>query len=148
MVLASQFAPIRGIWAGFLTSARGTHRRAIYESAIPVDPVSCLEFRQQPLKNALPNPRFLPLPKAAQAGVSGGEITGGRKPPPRNTRPQDEKDTCDNPPGVSGLSASELHTAVFLRLGDQRLKAFPKVVGQNRFGHEEDLHGRSPSNNS
>lgn len=46
MVFTARFAPIRGIWAGFLASARGTHGGAIHQSAIPIDLVGCLEFRE------------------------------------------------------------------------------------------------------
>src|ERR1051325_3690687 len=58
MVLASQFAPIRGIWAGFFTSTGGTQGRAIDECAIPIDLVLSLEFRKQRLKDTLPKPRL------------------------------------------------------------------------------------------
>jgi hypothetical protein len=129
MVLAAQFAPIRGIWAGFFTSTRSTQRGAIHESAIPIDLVSGLEFRKQGFENTLPNPGLLPLAKAAQARVSGGKVTGGREPTPRDTRPQDEENAGNNPSRLGRLSPGELNTAVLLRLGDQRLKAFPKVVG-------------------
>ena len=147
-MLASQFAPIRGIWAGFCASAGGSHRGAIHKSAIPIDLVSCLEFREQNFKKALPNPRFLPLSQTTQAGVSGGKITGGRKPSPRDTRAQDEKDARDNPPKFTRLSSSELTMAVLLWLGDQRLQALPKLIGQNWAGHDEDLLLRSSSHTS
>src|ERR1051325_2350319 len=58
MLLASQFAPIRGIWAGFFTSTGGTQGRAIDECAIPIDLVLSLEFRKQRLKDTLPKPRL------------------------------------------------------------------------------------------
>src|SRR5207248_8794872 len=90
MVLASQFAPIRGIWAGFFASTGSAHRSAVHKRPKPINLVACLEFGKENLKNALPNPGFLPLPKAAQASVSGGKITGGGKRPPRNTRLEDE----------------------------------------------------------
>src|SRR5258708_412945 len=96
MVLASQFAPIRGIWAGFCASAGCAHRGAIHEGAIPIDLVGCLEFRQQCFENALPNPGLLPLAKATQARVSGRKIARGREPAPRDTRPQDKKNAGDN----------------------------------------------------
>jgi hypothetical protein len=145
MVLAPQLAPIRGIGAGCFASARSADRGAIHESAIPIDLVGGLEFREQNFANALPDPRFLPLPKAAQARVSGRKITGGRKGPPRDARLQDEKDAAKNPPGLTRLSSSELHLAVFLGLGDPRFQAFPKLIGQKRLGPEEDLLLRSSS---
>ena len=70
MVLAARFAPIRGIWAGFLASARSTHGRAIHQSAIPVDLVGGLKFREQRFKKALPNPLFVPSPQMAPAGLA------------------------------------------------------------------------------
>jgi hypothetical protein len=137
MVLAPQFALIRGIWASFLTSTRSTQGGAIHESTIPIDLVSSLEFRKQGFENTLPNPCFLPLAKAAQARVSGGKIPGGREPSPRDTRPQDEENASDNPTGLSRLSSGELNIAVLLGLRDQRLQAFPQVIRQNRLSHEE-----------
>jgi len=55
MVFASQFASIRGIWAGFFTSTGSTERSAIHESAIPIDLVGGLKFRKQGFENMLPN---------------------------------------------------------------------------------------------
>jgi len=129
MMFASQFAPIRGIWAGFFASAGSAHRGAIHESTVPIDLVGCLEFCEQNFKKALPDPRLLPLSKMTQAGVPGRKIIGGRKPTPRDARPQNEKDAGDNPPQVSWLSSGELNMAVLPWLADQRLKAFPKVIG-------------------
>jgi hypothetical protein len=77
MVFTSQFAAIRGIWAGFFTSTGGTQRGAIHESAIPIDLVGGLKFRKQGFKNTLPNTGLLPLSKAAQARVSRRKILGG-----------------------------------------------------------------------
>jgi len=50
MVLASQFTPIRGIWAGFFTATGSAQRGAIHESTIPIDLVGSLEFREQGLE--------------------------------------------------------------------------------------------------
>src|SRR5438876_7062775 len=96
MVLASQFAPIRGIWAGFCASAGGTHRGAIDKCAIPIDLVGCLEFRKQTFEDVLPNARLLPLPKMAAAGLSTGEIAGRREPAPGNARPENEEDAGEH----------------------------------------------------
>src|SRR5438128_760499 len=128
MMLASQFAPIRGIGAGFFASTGSTQRGAIHESAIPIDLVGCLEFRKHRFKNTLPNPGFLPLAKATQARVSGGKITGGREPPPRDTRSQDEENAGDNSAGLTRFSSSELDIAFLLGLGDQGLQAFPEAI--------------------
>lgn len=73
---------------------------------------------------------------------------GGREPPPRDTGPQDEEDTRDNPPRLTRFSSGELHIAVSLALGNQRFQAFPEAIGQNRLSHEGDLLSRSPSNTS
>jgi len=70
MVFAARFAPIRGIWAGFLASARGTHGGAIHQGVIPIDLVGRLEFRKERFKKALPDPVFVPASKMAQAGLA------------------------------------------------------------------------------
>src|ERR1700682_2824343 len=114
MVLTSQFAPIRGIWACFCASAGSAQRGAIHERTIPIDLVGCLEFSEQDFKKALPDPCLLPLPEATQAGESRGKSTGGRKGPPGDTCLQDEKDAGNNPSGVTRLSSSELNMAVLL----------------------------------
>src|SRR6266404_1229008 len=93
MVLASQFAPIRGIWAGFCASAGRSNRGAVDKCAIPIDLVGCLEFRKQTFKDALPDARFLPLLKMAPASLSAGKVIGRRKPAPGNARPESEEDT-------------------------------------------------------
>src|SRR5438874_9905643 len=93
MVLASQFAPICGIWAGFRASAGCANRSTIHEGAIPIDLVGCLEFRKQRFEDVLPNASLLPLPKIAPAGLSAGKIAGRRKPAPGHARPENEKDT-------------------------------------------------------
>jgi hypothetical protein len=144
MVLASQFAPIRGIWAGFFTAARSTYRGAIHQSAIPVDLVSRLEFGEQRLENPLPNPSLLPLAKATQAGVPGGKVRRGRKPPPRDPGSQDEKDAGDNPTRVRRLAPRELDITILRGARDQWLEAFPKAVRQNRLSHEEGLRRGLP----
>jgi hypothetical protein len=148
MVFAAQFAPIRGIWAGFVASAGSPQRGAIHQSALPIDLVGCLEFREQEFEKALPNPCLLPLPKVAQAGVSRGKIARGRKATPRDTRPQDEEDAGNDLSEVTGLSSRKLNMTILPGLGKQRFQAFPKVVGQNRFGHEKDLLSRSSSDTS
>jgi len=139
MVFASQFAPIRGIWAGFCASAGCAHRGAIHEGAIPIDLVSCLEFRKQVFENALPNACFLPLPEVAPARLSAGEIAGRRKPAPGNARAENEEDTGKHPARLGWFSSSEPHMSVLLRLRDQRFQAIPEIVRQNGTGHEEDL---------
>src|SRR5260370_31414617 len=139
MVLAVQFAPIRGIWAGFRASAGCAHRGAIYECAKPIDLVGCLEFRKQHFENALPNACFLPLPKTALTGLSGGEIAGRRKPPPGNARPQSEEDARKHPARLTRFSSSELNMPALLWFRDQRFQTFPEIVGHNGAGHREDL---------
>src|SRR5947208_14863868 len=146
MVLASQFASIRGIWAGFCASAGCAHRGAVHECAIPIDLVGCLEFRKQHFENGLPNACFLPLPKTALTGLSGGEIAGGRKPPPGNTRPQNEEDARKHPARLTRFSSRKLHMPVLLWFRDQRFQTFPEIVRQNGAGHMEDLLVRSSSN--
>src|SRR5262245_44511191 len=116
MVLASQFAPISGIWAGFCASAGCAHRGAIHERAISIDLVGCLEFRKQHFENALPNACLLPLSKTTLAGLSGREIAGCRKPPPGNARPENEQDTRKHPARLTGLSPRELDMTIPLRL--------------------------------
>src|SRR5437870_137335 len=125
MVLASQFAPIRGIWAGFCASAGCAHRSAVHESAIPIDLVGCLEFCKQRFENALPNTCFLPLPKTTLTRLSGGEIAGRRKPPPWNARPENEEDASKNPARLTRFSSRELHMPVLLWFRDQRFQTSP-----------------------
>src|SRR5947209_10515511 len=139
MVLASQFAPIRRIWAGFCASARGAHRGAIHERAIPIDLVRCLEFCKQHFEELLPNACLLPLPKTAPAGLSAGKIGGCRKPAPGNARPENEEDAGKHPARLSRFSSRELHMPVLLWLRDPRFQTFPKIIRQNRTGHTEDL---------
>jgi hypothetical protein len=148
MVFTAQFAPICGIWAGFFTPTRRSHRGAVYESAIPIDLVGGLEFCKQAFENTLPNSGPLPLTKAAQAGVAGRKIAGSREPTPRDTGSQDEENAGDNPPWLTWLSTSELNRAARLGPGYQRFQAFPEVIGQNWLTHEEDLPSRSPSKSS
>src|SRR5216684_7560435 len=131
MVLASQFAPICGIWAGFCASAGCAHRSAIHECAIPIDLVRCLEFRKQHFEYALPNTCFLPLPKIAPAGLSAGEIAGRRKPAPGNARPENEEDTGKHPARLSRSSSRELHMPVLLWFRDPRFQTFPEIIRQN-----------------
>src|SRR5260370_15906436 len=104
MVLASQFAPICGIWAGFCATTGCAHRGAIHECTIPIDLVRCLEFRKQRFEDALPNTCFVPLLKMAPAGFATGKIAGRRKPTPGNARPEDEEDTGRAFPGVDRKS--------------------------------------------
>jgi len=139
MVLASQFPPIRGIWASFCASARCAHRGAVHERAIPIDLVGCLEFRKQLFENALPNACLLPLSKTALAGLSGGEIAGCGKPPPWNTRPQHEEDTRKNPAWLTRFPSRELDMTVPLGFRDQWFQTFPETIRQNGAGHSEDL---------
>src|SRR5438309_11950505 len=109
MMLASQFTPIRGIWASFCASAGGTQRGAIDKCAVPIDLVGRLEFREQTFEDLLPDARFLPLPKMAPAGLSTGKIAGGRKPAPGNACPENEEDARKQPARFSRLSSRELH---------------------------------------
>jgi hypothetical protein len=131
MVLASQFAPIRGIWASFLASARSAHRGAVHEGTIPIDLVGCLEFREQCFENLLPNSRLLPSPKVAEASVSGGKIAGSGQGTPGYAGMQNEEDAVENPPGLRRFSSSELHMAVPLRLWQPRFQAFPQMIRQH-----------------
>src|SRR5712671_1478242 len=95
MMLAAQFAPIRGIWAGFLASARSAHRGTVDKNAIPIDFVTCLEFREQLLEETLPDACLLPAPQMAQTGEPRGKSARGRKGPPRNTGLQDKQNARD-----------------------------------------------------
>src|SRR5260370_1017860 len=126
MVLASQFAPIRGIWAGFCASAGRSNRGAVDKGAIPIDLVGCLEFCKETFEDVLPNACFLPLLKMAPASLSAGEVVGRRKPAPGNARPENEEDTGKDPAWLSRFSSRELHMPILLWLRDQRLQAFPE----------------------
>jgi len=139
MVLASQFAPIRWIWAGFCASTRGAQRGAIHEGPIPVNLVLLLKLGQQGLEQALPDPGLMPPLQSPPTGVSRGEITGRREPAPGDARPQYEENAVENAPSVAGLSSGILHMAVLSRLGNQRLKAVSQFVRENNRGHTEDL---------
>jgi hypothetical protein len=148
MVLASQFAPIRGIWAGFCASTGSADRSAIDQCAIPIDLVGCLKFCEQAFKDVLPNARFVPLPKMTPAGLSTGKIAGSWKPPPRNASPKDEKNTGENPARITRFSPCELHKAILLWLWDICFQAFPEIVRQNGSGHKEVLLMESSSDTS
>ena len=130
MVLASQFAPIRRIWAGFCASARGAHRGAIHERAIPIDLVRCLEFCKQHFEELLPNACLLPLPKIAPAGLSAGKIAGRRKPAPGNAGAEHEKDPGEQPTRLRGSSSRKLHMPFSLGFGIQGSKRFQRSSGK------------------
>jgi len=98
-----------------------------------------LEVRKQDFKKVLPNSGPLPLTKVAQAGESGRERSGGRKVTPRDACPQDEQNSSNDPPKVAGFSSGKLNMTILPWLGEQRLQAFPKAVGQDGSGHDEDL---------
>jgi hypothetical protein len=138
MVFAAQFAPIRGIWAGFVASARGSRRSAIHQGPIPIDLVLRLEFCKQTFEKALPDPCFLPLPKVAQAGESGREVACGRQVAPWNSGSQDEKDARNDSPEFRWLATRILNMAILPWFGQQKFEAVPKVVWQECLGHEKD----------
>src|SRR5882724_9736136 len=144
MVLASQFASIRGIWAGFCASAGGAQRGAIHQSAIPIDLVDGLEFSQEDFEKPLPNPFLLPSPQMPQTGESGGEIGGSRQRPPGDARLQNEENPGDHTSGFTRLSSCKLHMTIFPRFGNQRSQAFPKIIREECSGHEEVLRQRLP----
>lgn len=141
MVLASRFAPIRGIWARFCASTRSTKRRAIYQGTIPIDPMGRLQFGQQGFKDALPDARAVPASEVTQASVTGRKVRGGGEPAPGNPRAEHEKNACENAPGLARLSSGELHMAVLPWFGKERLDTLPQFVGQNGAGHDEDPRG-------
>src|SRR3989442_10215752 len=68
MVLASQFAPIRGIWAGFFASLQRTQRGAVHDGARPIDLIRLAKFFEQHLMEALPHARPVPGTKITPAG--------------------------------------------------------------------------------
>jgi hypothetical protein len=144
MVLTSQFAPIRGIWAGFFTSARSPHRGTIHQSAIPIDLVGCLEFREKNFEKALPDTCLLPLPKVAQAGESGGKSARGGKTAPRNTGSQYKQNAGNDSSELTRLASRILNMAVLPGLGQQKFEAFPQVIGQDCLAHEKDSWGGLP----
>lgn len=120
MVLASQFAPIRGIWPGFCASARRSNRGAVDQPAIPIDLVGCLEFRKQIFKDVLPDTRFLPLPKITPAGLSAGKVAGRRKPSPRDARAENQENMICFGPGRRFIKGQR-----FALLSRWRNLAFP-----------------------
>src|SRR5947208_1490209 len=140
MVLASQFAPICGIWAGFCATARCAHRGAVHQCAIPIDLVRCLKFREQHFEDLLPNACLLPLPKITPAGLPTGKIAGRRKPAPGDAGPKDEEDTSKHTAWLCWFSSREPHMSVLLWLRDPRFQTFPEIIRQNGRGHTEDLH--------
>src|SRR5258708_7592241 len=131
MVLASQFAPICGIWAGFCATPGGAHRCTIHECPIPIDLLRCLEVRKPRFEDALPNTCFVPLLKMAPAGFATGKIAGRRKPTPGNARPEDEEDTGKHLARLRRFSARKLHMPVLLWLRDQRFQTLPEIIRQN-----------------
>jgi|SRR4051812_45418314 len=93
MMLASQFASIRWIWAGFGTSARRSQRRTIDQGPIPIDLVLLLKLGQQRLEQPLPKYRLV-----ATAGVGDDTYTrkGNRSSPATTAteRPSAEQREC------------------------------------------------------
>src|ERR1700676_4523233 len=128
MVFAAQFASIRGIWTGFLTRAGNTYLETNHKGAKPIDLVSCLEFRQQRFEKTLPNPCLLPVPKVAQAGVSGRKSTCRRKGAPGDASPQDKQDASNDLSKVTGFPSRELNMTILRGFGQQRFQAFAEVV--------------------
>lgn len=126
MVLASQFAPIRGIWAGFCASARSTYRGAIDQGAILVDLVGCLKFGQQTFEDILPDTSFVPMAKMAPAGLPRGKIAGCRKPAPGNAGAEHEEDPRKDAAWLCRFSSRELPMPVTLLLGNPRFQAFQR----------------------
>src|SRR5262245_66585973 len=118
MMLTSQFAPIRGIWAGFCASARCANRRTVHEGPIPIDLVPCLKLCKQVFEKALPNPCFVPSTKIASTGLSAREVGGRREPAPWDTRAENEQNTGKHSTWLSRLPARELHMPAFLQLRD------------------------------
>jgi hypothetical protein len=139
MMLASQFAPIRGIWASFVSTTGGSDRGAIHDCAIPIDLVSRLEISEQRFKNALPDSGTMPSSQVTQAGVPGGEVGGRWERPPRNARTKHEQDAREDASWVARLPPRKLDMAIPPRLGEEAFDALPQVIGENRSGHDEDL---------
>src|SRR5882724_3466446 len=129
MMFAAQFAPIRGIWAGFRASARSPYRGTVDQNAIPIDLVACLEFCEQSLEKVLPDAGLLPASQMTQAGEPRRKIARSRQKPPRHTGSQDKQDARDNLAKVRWLASSELNMPILPRFGQQRFQTFPEIVG-------------------
>lgn len=67
MMFASGFTSIRGIWARFLASTHGSHRRTIDRRSRPVDQISRSQAIEQLMMQVVPDTRFLPFHQSSPA---------------------------------------------------------------------------------
>jgi hypothetical protein len=113
MVFVPQFAAIRGSWTCFSASAWSRQRSADEQSPVPIDLVGLLEFGQERLEEALPDPRFLPSAQSPSASRAGREVARSRESPPRDAGSQDEKNAINDTPEVAWFSAGMLNVEIF-----------------------------------
>src|SRR5580700_8726226 len=137
MVLATGFAPIRGIGAGILASFGRLGEAGIDQSAAPVDLVGAIEFRQQQRMQLDPDAGLVPGLQVMSARLAATATQFGRQVIPSNPGLQDEQDAGEDFAVVQGLSPGKPKAALRCRR-QQRFNAFPQGIA-NQY-----VHGTTP----
>src|SRR5205085_7129502 len=114
MMLATQFAAIYRVFAGFLAAMTGSHTRTINYPSLPIELPLRLKFSQEALPQPLPDTASLPFEESAAAGMTGRKIAGGRKRFPGDPSLKNENDPGHHLARVSWLSSRMLNVATLL----------------------------------
>jgi hypothetical protein len=94
MVFATQFAPIRRIFAGFLASVARSDSGAIDHPPLPIELPLGLQLRQDALPQPVPDAPLVPLHESAPAGMARRKIPRRRKGFPRDAGLENKNDSC------------------------------------------------------
>src|SRR5690349_17312635 len=96
MVLAAEFAAIRGIGAGILATFGRLGEAGINQSAAPVDPVGAIKFCQEHGMQLDPNAGLVPNLQVMSTRLAAAVAQVGRQIIPSNPRLKDKENAGEN----------------------------------------------------